>query len=518
MKTSSFFAILILGLILSTSCKEHKFQWTYKDAQAAAQKQTETEAPTVLKAHLKNGSVYFFPGEWTVDTNVAAVSGYAYVYDYNRDLLKNEELLLPIDSVVFFEVNKELALNSGHAMLLPLTLVNTTISLVCLVNPKACFGSCPTFYTNEDQGLFSARAEGFSNAIMPSLEYADIDDLQIPSHQGPSFDLVMKNEAQETHVLRSIKLYAFKAKNDEQIYQSRAGKFFAGKGLYKPINASLFKEADQEEYYSEADSEDLATKEELVLDFEGIPEGQDIGLVLDFRQSLMTTYFIYNAISYMGDAYSEILSDLERKGNFYETMDGGFKNELGELEVLLWNEENSSWELQGAFYETGPIAVNRQLLKLTDVSNRNLKLKLRMNKGLWRIDRANLTVIKGQLEPQIIEPNNIDYNGQKSPSHLKQLNSPESPMLSMPGDQFLLSFSLPSAEPYALFLSAQGYYLEWMRDEWLGDKDARKLRRMFYQPSRYLKDEAEAFKIYEQTMESVFWSSQVPPKPISSKK
>lgn len=508
-----------LGLLIlsASACKELEYKWHYRDVQDAVHKTQDIPTESILKAHLKNGEVYFFPGAWWVDTNSRSVQGMAYHYDANRDFLDSAERSLPIASVSLFEVNKELNISSGHQMLAPLTVVNIGLSFVCLANPKACFGSCPTFYSLEDQGLFSARAEGFSNAICPSLEYADIDDLKISEYSDSLFTLVMKNEAQETHVLRSVQLLALAQNEGERIYQSRKGDFYATKGLWLPRNNELLAAADGQEYFSDADAENLASKEELILEFDIDASQEDLGLVLDFRQTLMTTYFIYSALSYMGDEVADIIAKFENSGDLYETMDQGLKSELGELEVYLWNEIAQRWDLQGSFYETGPIAINRQILDLAHPPKGPLKLKLVMNRGLWRIDRAAICSIQRKLEPQALKPIAVRKAGIESAQAKDELNDPQLQLVSMPGDYFELDFILDPNQEYALFLKAEGYYLEWMRKEWLADKDLWKLRQMFKQPSLYLKREAEAYKVYEQNMEEVFWSSQVPAEPLTLK-
>ena len=86
----------------------------------------------------------------------------------------------------------------------------------------------------------------------------------------------------------------------------------------------------------------------------------------------------------------------------------------------------------------------------------------------------------------------------------------------MPGSEYSLGFLLPQANTeYELFLYSKGYYLEWMRQKWIKDKDLLKLRQMVYNPKKYLKEEAENFKKYETTMEEVFWNSKIDTKTFS---
>ncbi len=509
--------LFCLGLIfLVSACKETQYRWQYSSAENTREKQQELEGVSIIKAHLRNGEVLLFPGDWSVDTLYKAVIGYAHHFDHNRTLIESRDFTLPIDSVVLFELNGEIEAISGNSLLAPLAIVNTALSIFCITNPKACFGSCPTFYLEQDEGLFSSRAEGFSNAICPSLEYGDVDDLKAVNVKDSVFSLLMKNEAYETHLLRSIELWAVPKKSDESIYQSRDGDFYSCQNLVKPLNSELLSEADYQEYFSAADANNLASKEELILDF-GLQEAlQDKALVLDFRQSLMTTYFIYSAMAYMGDEVADIFAKMERLGDLYETMDKGLKSELGELEVYLWNELKKDWEFQGAFYETGPIAINRQILDLADLNNAYVKVKLRMNRGLWRIDRAALTTIKAKVEPELFKPQSLIKNGSRSKADLVKLNGEESQLISFPGDVFQFNFELNPDNEYALFLYAKGYYWEWMRDEWKGEKNLLKLRQMFKNPARYLRREAAAYKEYEKSMEDVFWSSQVPAKSVST--
>jgi hypothetical protein len=79
----------------------------------------------------------------------------------------------------------------------------------------------------------------------------------------------------------------------------------------------------------------------------------------------------------------------------------------------------------------------------------------------------------------------------------------------MPGDVYSLEYELPSDfANYELFLETQGYYLEWMRQAWLNEKDLRKARLMFTNPAKFLRMMAPRFKKIEPQMEETFWRSR----------
>tara|TARA_R110002050_G_scaffold144363_2_gene269897 strand:- start:16697 stop:18280 length:1584 start_codon:yes stop_codon:yes gene_type:complete len=517
-------SLLLLG-ILNQSCRGPvvpRFQYE-KAGDFLKKAQFAKENPD-LKAHLEGGDLVFLFNNWRIDTVAGFISGEGQRFDYNRHLIKEGDLKFSMDSVLIYEMNEDLELADGVMALIPLAIVNVAVSLACITNPKACFGSCPTFYT-EDGNVFEAKGEGFSNAIAPSLEYGDVDDLKT-STRSSNFKILMKNEAQETHCLKAVELWALPISNEQSALMTRDKSFYSSSQQVSPSSAtvaekdvlSVLLQSDREEYFSAADADNLASKEELILEFDASELKQEQALLLDFRQSLMTTYFIYSAMAYMGDEVSDIFAKIEREKDLYSKLDNGLKSELGELEVYLWNEELKEWQLQGALYETGPIAVNRQIVPLQKLAtSETVRVKLLMNKGLWRLDYAALASLDKKLEPLKLQPSQLKKNGSKHSFAKQQLLDSEKHLISLPGDFFELEYELPDANrKYALHLYSKGYYMEWMRKEWLGDKDLLKLNQMMNHPRRYLKREADAYKEYELVMEEVFWSSQIESKKVSS--
>jgi hypothetical protein len=57
-------------------------------------------------------------------------------------------------------------------------------------------------------------------------------------------------------------------------------------------------------------------------------------------------------------------------------------------------------------------------------------------------------------------------------------------------------------------MESQGYYLEWMRNEWLAEENPGKVYQMLFNPQQYYKDLAHQFKKIEAEMEETFWSSK----------
>ena len=61
---------------------------------------------------------------------------------------------------------------------------------------------------------------------------------------------------------------------------------------------------------------------------------------------------------------------------------------------------------------------------------------------------------------------------------------------------------------YELFLESRGYYLEWIRDEWVADEDLSRATMIFLNPELALRKLAPEFKQVEAEIEELFWNSR----------
>ncbi|OFY66042.1 MAG: hypothetical protein A3H98_11605 [Bacteroidetes bacterium RIFCSPLOWO2_02_FULL_36_8] len=479
-----------------------------------------------LKAHLKNGQICIFDSTWSVDKDRNNILGVAVRYDLRRKKMTTSAIVLPVDSVAIFETN-QLEENPEYQRMTTigiLTGVNIALGFYCLINPKACFGSCPTFYLNKDDNFHFADAEGFTDAIAPCLEYTDIDALNNKT-VSKNFTLTVKNEAMETHCIRSLKLLAYPRIENERIYHTPNDEFFLCDKIIPLSGATstegdisvLLKSADRLERFSLADEKNLISKEEIFLEFNSATAIKNLGMILHFRQTLMSTYLLYSALGYMGDKVSDVFSKIELQPETRKNWDK-IKNELGRIDVFLQNSVTGKWEFQEQIFESGPIAINRQMLPLKNSASGSVfRIKLVLNKGLWRIDYAGLTTIKEKVVPLEIMPLEVTTKGEKKEEALKSLLDKENFLINLPGAEYDVRFQFPDEnQDYELFLQSTGYYLEWIRQEWLKNKDLGKLKMMVIRPKKFLKYTAKEYKHYEQTMEQEFWNSKVNAKTVLS--
>ena len=188
----------------------------------------EDKEKTYLKAHLNDGGVILFTNDWFIDSTRNVVVGEAQCYDINRRGTYSGITETKAEDVILFETN---SLNANRVAALKknkvMFMVTAAALFVCIIDPKICYGSCPTFYLEDrPENVFSSDAEGFSSAIHPSLEYTDCDGLGTQQVVDQSVSLTMKNEALETHCIDAISLVAIPVQEGERIYHNPENDFW----------------------------------------------------------------------------------------------------------------------------------------------------------------------------------------------------------------------------------------------------------------------------------------------------
>ncbi|MDN3669770.1 hypothetical protein QWY93_10590 [Echinicola jeungdonensis] len=352
-------------------------------------------------------------------------------------------------------------------------------------------------------------AEGFSASIMPGLEDIDIDHL-MGTDYSKNYELTLTNEALETHSIRYANLLAVEKLPVENVFQSGNGIFYKTNNLIPPQKCESpsgnclpeVRDRDGLEYFSLSDPDNLRSKEEIIISFPVNEAGQK-GLVIGKRQSLMTTYLLYQGLAYMGNAVGYFftqyeLGNIRQKENVF--------NLLGGIEVFV-KDADGEWVLQSEIHETGPIAVDYSIIPIQNLKKGEVEIKIRMNNGLWRIGYLALTEIKGEVYPEVFQPVEVEKQEGSESDGLGKLLDPDDYLVTFPGDRYVLKYELPY-EHAALFLNSKGYYLEWIREGWIEEQDLKKLHQMIRKPERYLKEIAPSYKKVEPEMENAFWNSR----------
>lgn len=481
------------------------------------QAQTLDRRSPFLKAHLRSGHVYVF-STWTWSDSTGRVVGDATLYDAARSRVDSGHYDVRRDSVALFETNVSKPSTSAKALTV-MAGVTAAIAVACATNPKACFGSCPTFYATDSSGRSVLQAEGFSASIAPALEATDLDALFRAAPVGREFTLHLTNEALETHVIRRADLLVAPRPRNGRVFATPDHRFHQATNLTAPSACTsggtdcraAVAAFDDQERWSTADSRDLASREVVELEFDRVPAGP-LGLVVTARQSLMTTYLIYQALAYMGNDAARWLAAMRTSRDSSAQAEAILGRLLGTIEISVRG-DSGEWLAAGAAGETGPIASDTKIIPLPATTGRPLRLRLRLTKGLWRLDWIAIASLGARVEPVRLSPTTVRRGGSPDSLAAKALAADGSgsrePLTTLPGDALDLVYELPpDQERYEIFLEARGYYLEWMRREWIAEEDPRAARRLLLDPAAMLRALAPAFKRQEPMMEQAFWKSR----------
>lgn len=483
-----------------------------------------------LKVHLRSGDLVVYD-RWAEDSAGKRYHGSGLRYDRDRRLSKSGIIEISVDSVALLETSRDkpgFGYFLGTTLLASYTVVTGIITVSCLADPKSCFGSCPTFYLESGDSDRPA-AEGFSSSVARVLEETDVDDLRATVSAGPVF-IRMRNEALETHAVRSLRLHALPESSGSRVFATAEGSFRVATRLLEPASC-LASEGDclertttmdGKERTSKTDSTDLSVREIMELEFPPTAGSVPLGLVIAARNTFVSTFLFYQTLSYLGSKTGDFLASLERnEGNLADRVRKSMSL-LGDIKVSMQGADGE-WRPAGGFSEAGPIAADVHLLELQPRTGKEpLRVRLNMTRGFWRLDYVALAELGGSIESVLLPPVSVArVEGSKAvtddPSALQSLLNPDRYLVTGPGDHYRIEFRIPGQDHmnlaigkgrYRLFLESRGYYYEWMRREWLKEESPELATRMFFQPTVMFRALAPDFKAREAAMEKTFWSSR----------
>ena len=466
-----------------------------------------------LKVHLITGDLLLLDRwqEWPGDSGVI---GSGTRYDTRRHPIGTFEGKLPGDSIALLEVTRTTtATPAGSVVLGTYTVLMGAVTAVCLADPKSCFGSCPTFYLNDSDDR--PVAEGFSASVARVLEATDVDDLGHISASGRRFTLTMRNEALETHAVRSVRLLVARRPARGTLVRGAAGGYFTATDSAAPASCigggedcvAAVRARDGYEWATRADSTDLGARDSVDLMFPASTGPR--ALLVTSRQSFITTYVFYQSLAWAGSRAGDLLADLERRGT--SALPGAWTilRRLTEVEVFA-APAGEPLRPAGVFGEAGPIAADQHALPLPGIpAEVPLHVRLRFARGGWRFDRVATVSIAPAPDPVALLPLLVERAGAEDTVARQRLLDPGRHLITQPGDAYRLTFALPhDARQLTFFLESRGYYYEWMRPEWLAEENPALLGLIAMAPDQALQRMAPDYARIEPRLEALFWASR----------
>jgi hypothetical protein len=499
-----------LGLVLAFAGCAHRVL-TPEIHTPDAPPQSRTSSP-VLKVHMKSGELYTLTN-WRAAPDGSRVEGTGTRYSLARVAAETRSFSIPTDDVALFETNTSENVRPGGAIVLAVwSTLTGALAAYCLADPKACFGSCPTFY-REDTDPDGRRPPRVFGLDRPGARGARRGRDRRGPAAGGRFALTMRNEAFETHALRRVRLLAAERPPEGRVLAGPGGRFYPATEPRAPLSCRAAEgdclpavlTADATERASLADAKDLATREIVELDF--APVTGRVGLALAGRQTLLSTHLFYQTMAYLGAHAGEYLASLERGGPAVAARAMGMARVLGGIDLEV-SESGGPFRPIGSFDEAGPIAGDVRVLPF-EAHGGPLRVRLRQAKGHWRLDHVALVRLGEPVVPLALGPSAVERGSRADARALELLRRGERHLVTLPGDAYRIVFELPaSPRGFELFLESEGYYYEWMRREWLAEENPEMASLVLSDPALALRRMAGPFKQREDGMERAFWASR----------
>lgn len=430
-----------------------------------------------VKAHLNDGSTVMFPKGVTVDED--SVNGEGFKYDIT---LKNSEPVteVTLDDLAAMESYQDVVNTGATVAATTITTVGGGVAGIALI--KVIFGSCPTTYSLED-GEPVLEAESFSYSIAPGFETRDVDRLGIMSAGKNTVNLEIRNEALETHYINQVELLEVVHANDESVFPDPGGRPVIVGDLRTPTNVVDRSGRHIEEIVGAADGNAWSTATELLrhvsandmedyvdLEFDVPASADELALVLRLRNSLLNTVLLYDvmlngqgfrALDWMAD-------DLDRLWPKFE-LARWYQKKMG-MRIAVWDQ--GRYRNVATLADTGPIAWNELAIPLPAAKSERVKVRLSFVADNWRIDQVALATKARTGQARKIPVSDVrSASGHELTQALSNLNAADdSYVITKPGEYLSVQFDVGHAQSdlqRTWFLAAEGYYIEWMRKEWL---------------------------------------------------
>jgi hypothetical protein len=470
-----------------------------------------------LKVHMKSGELIVLRW-WKATPGEERLTGEGQAYTVTREKkgpAGRQEVRLA--DVALLETDSPASVTSvGLGVVATTTVVLGGISGYCAINPKGCFGSCPTFYVEDERGGEPDRpqAEGFSESIARALEARDVDALLAARPGGSDVSIVMRNEALETHAVRRARLLTAPRPRRGRVLAGTDDRFYPTPGLVPPLECraaegdceEALRAVDGKDRASPADAADLAAREVIELRFP--PARGPSGIAIAARQTLLSTFLFYQTMACTGRGAGEFLAALERGGPEAGRRALGMARALGGIDVEV-AEGDGAWRPIGRFDEAGPIAGDLQVVPFEGTGTGPVHVRLSLARGHWRLDAVALAALGEPVAPVALEPVSVERDGRTDERARATLRQGGEHLVTRPGDAYRLTFRLPpSGDPLELFLESEGFYYEWMRSEWLAEEDPAMAALAVADPAEALRRLAPAYKAKEPDLERTFWASR----------
>lgn len=467
--------LTVLMAMLLASCIVHRLDVAPMDVSSTE----PIVVTTPVKAHLYDGSTVVFANGASVSDGTVRGDGRRYDLTLENSAVVTE---IPLPDVAAME-SYQTPVSTG-ATTAATAASSTGIIFGVTAALFLLFGSCPTVYSFDDNGA-ALEAELFSYSITPSFQSRDIDRLDITSINNGIFELEVRNEMLETHYIDQLEVLEIVHEANQHVYPDQKGRpvvtgeLIAPKAAVDQFGVDILEEVSRvDDFAWSASDARLAAvgadnfMDHLDFEFEVPPDSDNLALVLRARNSLLNTVLLYDvmlkeqsfgAIDWMGH-------DLGHLGNKMQ-LGLWYRKHMG-MTISVW--DKTRYKKVARIGDQGPIAWNEHAVRLPTGDNDVLKVRLSFVVDNWRLDRVAAASDVDRANTRAVPialASGIDGDRKEIPGFLREAD--EAYLITKPQERINLQFDVgdaPDQKSRTFFLASEGYYMEWMRVEWLTEQ------------------------------------------------
>ncbi len=479
------------------------------------------------KVYFSDASVAVFPDGITVKNNMLEGGGRRYSFDGR--LQKGTDIRVTLDSVsamTYYELYSTGGSPFASFLLGLYGSIMTPLSVYCIACPKCCFGSCPTVY---DLGVNNGipEAELFSYSISRFFQEHDVDRLNKQVSFSDTLRLRLTNEALETHYIDQFKIFKVKHPLGTTALPTPEGDLRIIESISTPRSVKTPEGLDvtaliayQDSLaYRTGDKFSERTAAESHLDWLDLEIGFDekvteFNLVLRLRNSLLTTVLFYDLV--LAGQGVEAVSWTGRMQNDYlyaRLFTELYRQYAG---IRFYIDVNGSWVEVAKTGDSGPIAWKDLAVpvKLPQPAS-TISLRMTFFPDNFIIDRINLSPALPvmTIEKEICTPVSISGNQDRPMIEVADLldETDEKYLITEPGDFFEFCYAPETnkSKEITYFIESQGYYIEWLRGDWIHNRSTRNFSD-FLNQELVLNYISTIWEKERSLLESAFFDSRIP--------
>ena len=435
------------------------------------------------KAHLLDGSVVVFNQGF--ESRADTIYGRGVRYDLlRRDATEVEAV--PIESIGAIERYDERG-NAGVLLGLGGIPASAALSLVFTgsLTPffKALFGSCPTVYT-WDGNAYALEAEAFSFNVTRLMSGRDLDRLDLGRPMDGEYRLMVTNEALETHYIDHLALVtadhepgykAFPTDNGRVVLFGRETRLARAENQSGRDVSALISNRDTAWYRTDSvlvrQLADSAVHDWIDITVP-VPKGaRRLCLALRGRNTLMSTVMFYDVLLKSQGLRSLDWQGMSRRDLHYaQGLSRWHHRHFG---MRIRTRSGSGYRDLAWLRDTGPIAWHEVAVELPVPKGDTCYLRLDFLPDNWMIDWVGVSFD----DPEPVQVREIPCgavrvaDGTASDAEAILLAKNDGRYLvTSPGDCRHIVFRpepLSGGLEREYFVRSGGYYIEWLRKDWL---------------------------------------------------